>query len=149
MSLKYDWKCFFFFLARSNKEADIDNLDDSEYSDNDEDDDDFDDEIEINNGKVVHGPRDSTVDVFEVDDDENTRLAMALQALPYILVVMAALIVLAMIAFIISQFMHRRGERYRQALLASKNSIIYQKLSEEIHAPQTPKFHRYAPINQV
>lgn len=106
---------------------------DSEYSDSDEDDDDFDDEIEISNGKVEH----DKVDVFEIEDDENEKvLAMAFQALPYFLVVLAALIMLGMIAFIISQFMHRRGERYRQALLASKNSIIYQKLSEEIHAPQ-------------
>lgn len=120
---------------------------DSEYSDSDEDDDEFDDEIEINNGKVVHANKDGTVDVFDAEDEENSKaLAMAFQALPYILILMAVLIVLGMIALIVSQFMHRRGERYRQALLASKNSIIYQKLSEEIHAPQTPKFHRYAPI---
>lgn len=137
--------------ARSNK-VPVDNEDsaesDGDYSDED-DDDDFDDEIVINNGKVVHGSsdRDSRVDVFEIEDEENSKvLAMAFVALPYILIVMAALIILGMIAFVISQFMHRRGERYRQALLASKNSIIYQKLSEEIHAPQTPKFHRYAPI---
>lgn len=142
----------FPFSARSNKEIPVDNEDggesDGDYSDED-DDDDFDDEIIINNGKVVHGGRnkDSRVDVFEMDDEENSKvLAMAFIALPYILIVLAALIILGMIAFVISQFMHRRGERYRQALLASKNSIIYQKLSEEIHAPQTPKFHRYAPI---
>lgn len=76
-------------------------------------------------------------------------LALAYQAAPYLLIVMAALLLIGITALVVSQFMHRRGERYRQALLASKNSIIYQKLSEEIHAPQTPKFHRYAPINQV
>lgn len=146
--------CFFFpHSARSNKETNVVDSGelDGDYSDSDEDDDDFDDEIEINNGKIVHGNKDSRVDVFEIEDEENSKvLAMAFVALPYILVVMAALIVLGMITFIISQFMHRRGERYRQALLASKNSIIYQKLSEEIHAPQTPKFHRYAPIpNQL
>lgn len=126
-----------------------DSADSDDYSDEDDDDDDFDDEIIINNGKVVHGSgdKDSRVDMFEIEDEENSKvLAVAFVALPYILIVMAAFIILGMIAFVISQFMHRRGERYRQALLASKNSIIYQKLSEEIHAPQTPKFHRYAPI---
>lgn len=148
-------KLFFicFFSARSNKEIPVDNEDnaesDGDYSDEDDDDDFDNDEIIINNGKVVHGTsdKDNRIDVFEIEDEENSKaLAMAFVALPYILIVMAALIILGMIAFVISQFMHRRGERYRQALLASKNSIIYQKLSEEIHAPQTPKFHRYAPI---
>lgn len=68
---------------------------------------------------------------------------------PILLVLLAMLIILALSVRMVSMLMHRRGERYRQALLASKGSIIYQKLSEEINTPQTPKIHRYAPINQV
>lgn len=87
---------------------------------------------------------------FAVEDEDSVKvLAMAYQAAPYLLILIAALLIIGVTTLIVSQFMHRRGERYRQALLASKNSIIYQKLSEEIYAPQTPKFHRYAPINQV
>lgn len=74
---------------------------------------------------------------------------MAYEAVPFLLILLAILITMVLITRIVSLLMHRRGERYRQALLASKNSIIYQKLSEEINAPQTPKLHRYAPINQV
>lgn len=74
---------------------------------------------------------------------------MAYEAVPFLLILVAILTTALLVTRIVSLFMHRRGERYRQALLASKNSIIYQKLSEEITAPQTPKIHRYAPINQV
>lgn len=81
-------------------------------------------------------------------------LEMAYEAVPFLLVLLTILSIIVLVTRIVSLFMHRRGERYRQALLASKNSIIYQKLSEEISAPVTPKLHRfnsnqYAPINQV
>lgn len=80
---------------------------------------------------------------------EAKALAVIYEYTPILLVLSVLLIVLALGARILSMLMHRRGERYRQALLASKGSIIYQKLSEEINTPQTPKIHRYAPINQV
>lgn len=68
---------------------------------------------------------------------------------PILMIVFAALALLIIIGKIVSIMMRRRGERYRQALLASKNSIVYQKLTEDIVGPTTPKFNRYAPINQV
>lgn len=67
---------------------------------------------------------------------------------PILIIVFAVLALLIIIGKIVSMMMRRRGERYRQAILASKNSIVYQKLSEDI-GPTTPKFNRYAPINQV
>lgn len=69
--------------------------------------------------------------------------------MPMLIVVFTVIVVLLIIAKGISCMMRKRGERYRQALLASKNSIVYQKLSEDIVGPQTPKLNRYQPINQV
>lgn len=69
--------------------------------------------------------------------------------MPMLIVVFSVIVLLLVIAKVISCMMRKRGERYRQALLASKNSIVYQKLSEEIAGPQTPKLNRYQPINQV
>lgn len=69
--------------------------------------------------------------------------------LPIAGIIFVVLITLAVVAKVMSVLMRRRGDRYRQALLASKNSIVYQKLSEDIAGPTTPKFHRYSPIEQV
>lgn len=73
--------------------------------------------------------------------------------IPIALVLMCVVVILLAIAKIISVVVHKRGERYRMALLAQKNSsIVYQKLTEDIKPPKEPKqpkVHRYAPLNQV
>ncbi|XP_067632753.1 uncharacterized protein Gp150 [Eurosta solidaginis] len=74
--------------------------------------------------------------------------------IPIIVITTSLLILMLLIAKIVAIVLHKRGERYRMALLASSNnSIVYQKLTEEIKPkvkePKVPKVHRYAPINQV
>nr|AAK39644.1 leucine rich repeat protein GP150 [Drosophila melanogaster] len=79
---------------------------------------------------------------------------------PLIVVSFCLLMIVLSIARVIYVVLRKRGERYRMALLASKNSFVYQKLSEDIVKPTSkeqkepkhlkqPKVHRYAPINQV
>ncbi|XP_037943813.1 protein PFC0760c [Teleopsis dalmanni] len=73
---------------------------------------------------------------------------------PVIVTVLCIAVVLLIVVKLIVMMLHKRGERYRMALLASSNnSIVYQKLSEEIKPKmkesKQPKVHRYAPINQV
>lgn len=75
--------------------------------------------------------------------------------IPTILALTCLLVILMGLAKLVALVLRKRGERYRMALLASKNSFVYQKLSEDIVKPTTskepkqPKVHRYAPINQV
>jgi len=139
----------------------LDNVD-GDDSDSDDDDDEYDEEgeIEINSGNEL---RDGKNIIAEEIDSLSNRIndlesevvgsheakLFAYNSIPILFILLTIVLILALVARVISMLVHRRGERYRQALLASKNSIIYQKLSEEINAPQTPKFHRYAPINQV
>ncbi|KAI8037476.1 hypothetical protein M5D96_009628 [Drosophila gunungcola] len=86
-------------------------------------------------------------------------------AVPLIIVSFCLLMIVLSIARVIYVVLRKRGERYRMALMASKNSFVYQKLSEDIVKPTSssssskeqkepkhlkqPKVHRYAPINQV
>ncbi|XP_011208883.2 uncharacterized protein LOC105230016 [Bactrocera dorsalis] len=74
--------------------------------------------------------------------------------IPIIVIITCLLILVLVLVKIVAIVLRKRGERYRMALLASSNnSIVYQKLSEEIKPkvkePKIPKVHRYAPINQV
>lgn len=69
---------------------------------------------------------------------------------------LCCLILVIIIVRLATMLLDKRHERYRQAILASKNSFVYQKLSEEIgggghpgKAPSIPKVHRYQPIQQV
>lgn len=64
------------------------------------------------------------------------------------------LVLVLIILRIASIMVNKRHERYRQAILANKNSFVYQKLSEEKiggggKIPAVPKVHRYQPIEQV
>ncbi|XP_033253021.1 uncharacterized protein LOC117192446 isoform X2 [Drosophila miranda] len=74
--------------------------------------------------------------------------------IPMILVISCVVLILLAITKVVIMVLRKRGERYRMALLASKNSFVYQNLSEDIvkpasKEPKQPKVHRYAPINQV
>lgn len=89
---------------------------------------------------------------FVLENDIQAEYAIIEQygyLVPIATVLFVVLLVVAVVAQTLTIVMRRRGDRYRQALLASKNSIVYQKLSEDIVGPTTPKFHRYAPIEQV
>lgn len=67
---------------------------------------------------------------------------------PIVIILCTVVAVLLIVARVVAIITHRRGERYRQALLHSKNSIIYQKLTEDLPT-QMPKVHKYMPVQQV
>ena len=93
----------------------------------------------------------------EYDDEEviiegpaNTIFAISF-LWPILILIMIVILILVTISKVISLMIKRREEQYHQSLLAYKNSIVYQKLSEEIIGSKVkqPKEHKYAPINQV
>lgn len=106
--------------------------DDDEEDEDDDDDDEYEERI-IEHGRIYYGGYKFLV--------------------PVIIIVTCVLILLLAIAKIISMIMRKRGERYRMSLLqAHKNSIVYQKLTEDIvppKEPKQPKVHRYAPISNA
>ncbi|XP_073845667.1 leucine-rich repeat domain-containing glycoprotein 150 [Musca autumnalis] len=106
--------------------------DDEEEDDDDDDDDEYEERI-IERGRIYYGGYKFFI--------------------PVIIIVTCVLIILLAIAKIVSMVMRKRGERYRMSLLqARNNSIVYQKLSEDIvppKEPKQPKVHRYAPISSA
>ncbi|XP_052894629.1 homeobox-like protein HDP1 isoform X1 [Anopheles moucheti] len=161
--------------SEDNDNADSEEDDD----DDDEDDDDEDEEVQerenildaangiqrieqdILTGKHSTNDEDDEDDGEYEDDNEGTNVdevvilenasmfAISTVALMVGCIVVGSLILVLLVARIVALIFKRRGERYRQALLASKNSFVYQKLTEDIATPKTPKVHRYEPINQV
>lgn len=100
-------------------------------------------------GKIINAGSDGNTDTEEVMFVmPKYRIYHAHYIWPIVIVLLSMVTILLVISRIIALVMRRRGERYRQALMDNKNSIIYQKLSEEI-SPPTPKLHRYMPIEQV
>lgn len=136
----------------NNVNAGTEDDSDDEDEDDDDDDDDYDedesgDEIDIDR---TSDPLKSEVEIEEEIAAISDRIDQKYRYfIPMMIILFGVLAILLLVAKFVSIMMHRRGERYRQALLASKNSIIYQKLSEEINTPQTPKIHRYSPVCQV
>jgi len=106
---------------------------DDDIKDENYDDDDDDEEIIIEHGRIYY---------------ENNKI---LKPIAIGLLIMLIISIVLAIVKLVTNIRRRRGERYRMAIQASKNSIVYQKLSEEI--PKTinknPKVHRYSRINQV
>ncbi|XP_075169491.1 leucine-rich repeat domain-containing glycoprotein 150 [Haematobia irritans] len=119
------------FDAKHNKFND----DDEDEDDDEDDDDDEDEDVEriIEHGRIYYSGYKFLV--------------------PVIIIVTCVLVLLLVIAKIVSMIVHKRGERYRMSLLqAHKNSIVYQKLTEDIvppKEPKQPKVHRYAPISNA
>ncbi|XP_055700876.1 toll-like receptor 13 isoform X2 [Phlebotomus papatasi] len=158
----------------STKIKDSESLDDDDdYYDSEYEDDDIDENAEmIDNDKDVkekdlfvkeldiiqkmqgkESDSDEEYDEEDEDDEDGSAPTVVSRLMiiwPILIVVLSALLMLMVIGKLVSMLMRKRGERYRQALLASKNSIVYQKLSEDINrGPPTPKVNRYQPINQV
>uniref|UniRef100_A0A182SRF5 TOLL-like receptor 11 n=1 Tax=Anopheles maculatus TaxID=74869 RepID=A0A182SRF5_9DIPT len=118
-------------------------------------------EQDILTGKHNNNDGDNEDDDEYEDDSEGTNvddvvilenasmLAVSTVALIIGCIVIGSLMLTLLVAKIVALIFKRRGERYRQALLASKNSFVYQKLTEDIVPSKTPKVHRYEPINQV
>lgn len=127
------------------------------YDDALEDDDEEDEIIEAANGVQNFGQAILTGNGKSEDPleeevlilDGNTLLQISGLWLPIFCIALGIVVICLAVNRIFAIMMRKRGERYRQALLASKNSIVYQKLTEDITAPKTPKVHRYAPIQQV
>ncbi|EAT44960.1 AAEL003720-PA, partial [Aedes aegypti] len=126
------------------------------YDEDDLDDDEEDEIIEVANGMQTIGQtiltgsgKDDPLEEEVVILDRNTMLQISALWIPIVFIAVGFLVIFVAVSKIFAFMMRKRGERYRQALLASKNSIVYQKLTEDIVAPKTPKVHRYAPIQQV
>lgn len=135
----------------------VDSRDNQLYDEDDIDDESEEDEIiAVANGVQTIGQsilagsgKSDPLDEEVVILDRNTMLEISALWLPIFLFALGVVVICMAISKIFAFMMRKRGERYRQALLASKNSIVYQKLTEDIVAPKTPKVHRYAPIQQV
>lgn len=127
------------------------------YDDDLDDDEEEDEIIEAANGVqnfgqailTGNGKSEDPLEEEVVILDGNTLLQISGLWLPILCIALGVVVICLAVSRIFAIMMRKRGERYRQALLASKNSIVYQKLTEDIVAPKTPKVHRYAPIQQV
>ncbi|TMW45721.1 hypothetical protein DOY81_009203 [Sarcophaga bullata] len=122
------------FIAERKKHLErVDEDEDENEDDNDEEEDDNDEEYIIERGHIYYSGYRFLV--------------------PIIIILTCVIVLLLVIVKIVSMVMRKRGERYRMSLLqAHTNSIVYQKLTEDIKPPKEskqPKVHRYAPINQV
>lgn len=159
----------------SDDSEDEDSADEDDEEDDEEDDDDDDDDEEeqerenildaangiqkIEQGILTGKQADEDDDGEYEDDGASVDDVVILEngsmfAVSSVWIVVACILfgismLLLVVVKVLTEVMKRRGERYRQALLASKNSFVYQKLTEDIVPSKVPKIHRYEPINQV